>query len=127
MLTDNELVFIKVLYTITNKYNLYVAPQVILYEIIQVNAKAYTSKYQRLLNKIHRKSIDYVLCNNSTFDIVACIELDDETHYRRKRKERDKFLDEIFKEVGIPLIHIKRQDKYSLEEVEKSIISRIKI
>lgn len=47
---------------------------------------------------------------------MCCIELDDSTHEREERIERDLFLDKIFKDT-IKLIRIKVQNYYDYDKI----------
>ena len=124
LMTENETKFYKVLKEIAIKYKCTVFAQVILYEILEVNeSNHWSSRFNSLQNKINRKSIDFTICNNLG-KILFCIELDDKTHYKKKRQERDAFLDEIFDEAQLELIHIKTSNIYSLEFLDKTF-SRI--
>ena len=42
------------------------------------------------------------------------IELDDASHARPERIERDEFVDRVFKTAGLPLLHVPAQANYSL-------------
>jgi hypothetical protein len=46
------------------------------------------------------------------------IELDDKSHQRDDRKERDQFIDQVFKAAGIPLLRVPVKHTYSLQEVQ---------
>lgn len=128
LMTNNEIEFYKVLKEVTEEYHCTIFSQVVLYEILEVNEKNHwSSRYNSLQNKINRKSIDFTICNNIG-KILFCIELDDETHNKKKRKDRDNFLDEIFEEAGVILIHIKRSNFYNkkyIEDLFERIISKI--
>lgn len=53
---------------------------------------------------INKKSIDFVIWNNLTREIVCCIELNGKSHEKLDRKNRDEYIKEIFKKVNIPII-----------------------
>lgn len=113
LLTQKELKFYKLLKSITNKYNLNLFSQVALYEIIK-------SKNIKDFNKIKSKTIDFVIAD-SNCQIKLCIELDDSTHIQEKRQERDKFINELFKQLDIKLLRVPEQNFYNLEELENKI------
>jgi len=68
-------------------------------------------------NKIVQKHLDFVLCDSRTVRIVAAVELDDASHQRRDRVERDAFLDAAMKSADIPLIHIRAAMQYNVDEL----------
>lgn len=124
-MTQSELRFYKFLINVVielkEKYNLRLTifAQVALNRLIDVNNER---KMNPLFDKIARKSIDFALLNENTNKIYCCIELDDETHEREDRQERDILLDKVFKD-NIKLIHIKRQDYYDTNEIIKKILN----
>ena len=65
---------------------------------------------------------------NKKCKIICCIELDDKSHNTEKSKITDNFKNELFKNVGIPLIRFKVKDNYTkdLKDFERSIIYRLK-
>ena len=107
-ITENELKLYKVLKKVAYELKLDIFTQVALNRILEINNRR---KQQQLRNRIDRKSIDFVLYDEKTKKIVCCIELDDSTHEREERIERDLFLDKIFKDT-IKLIRIKVQNYY---------------
>lgn len=112
-ITENELKLYKVLKKVAYELKLDIFTQVALNRILEINNRR---KQQQLRNRIDRKSIDFVLYDEKTKKIVCCIELDDSTHEREDRIERDLFLDKIFKDT-IKLIRIKVQNYYDYNEI----------
>ncbi len=103
-LTMAERKFLRVLINIVKKLNenenknmyFQISTQVAINRIIDINNKRNTALYE----EIKDKSIDYVLYDMNSGNIIACIELDDNTHVNDpKRIERDKLIDKMFKEV----------------------------
>ena len=113
LLTQNELKFYKLLKQITDKMELTIFSQVVMYEI--VNCSNYSE-----FNKIRSKSIDFVITDSSS-KIQLCIELDDTTHNQQKRIERDKTISEIFEKAGVNFLRISVQNFYNLQELENRI------
>ena len=124
-MTQNELRFYKFLINVVielkEKYNLRLTifAQVALNRLIDVNNER---RMNPLFDKISRKSIDFALLDESTNKIYCCIELDDRTHERDDRKERDILLDKVFKD-NIKLIHIERQDYYDTNDIIQKILN----
>jgi hypothetical protein len=54
-----------------------------------------------------------------------CIELDDYTHKQKKRIERDKFIDKLFKDINIKFIRIPVQSYYDKEILKNKIIENL--
>ena len=57
--------------------------------------------------RINRKHVDYVLCESETMKPLAAIELDDRSHLRSDRQERDKLVDEVLNQTGLPIFHFR--------------------
>lgn len=112
-ITESELKLYKVLKKVAYELKLDIFTQVALNRILEINNRR---KQQQLRNRIDRKSIDFVLYDEKTKKIVCCIELDDSTHEREERIERDLFLDKIFKDT-IKLIRIKVQNYYDYNKI----------
>jgi len=53
-------------------------------------------------------------------------QLDDKSHQRKDRQERDAFVDEVFKAAGLPLVHIPVQRTYKLEDINTQIGAYLK-
>lgn len=124
--TLNELNFYTTLIEIAKELNLILFAQVSLYSIIVTKENLNFKTRQTYMNKINRKSIDFVLVNKENCRIKLCIELDDQTHYRKKRKERDNFINELFKELKIPLLRYPSYTVYYKEPLKKKILENIK-
>lgn len=63
--------------------------------------------WQAARNRIDRKHVDFILCKPTDTRPMLVIELDDKTHERADRMERDNFLDSACKAAGLPVLHIK--------------------
>ncbi len=116
LLTKAEYNFDKVLREIVqDKY--YVGRQVVLSSIVEVttNSKSYRSK-------IDKKTIDFVLFNKAGYTPHLAIELDDHSHLRWDRIERDEFVQDVLVKAGIKLVRIKNSYSYDKEELSKIII-----
>jgi hypothetical protein len=63
-------------------------------------------------NRIARKHVDFLLCDPETVRPLLAIELDDSSHNRSDRKERDRFVDGVFAAVRLPLVHVPVSHRY---------------
>lgn len=115
LLTQTELKFYKILKQITEELNLVICPQVSLYEIVR-------NKDFKDFNRISSKSIDFVIAEPN-LKIRFCVELDDYTHNQNKRIIRDKFIDNLFKDLNIKILRIPVQNFYNMEELKNKIKS----
>jgi len=70
--------------------------------------------FRQWLNRIDRKSLDYVVCLRDA-SVIAAIELDDSTHDRGDRKKADQDKEHALASAGVKLI---RWQTKSLPDVE---------
>ena len=73
------------------------------------------------LNKINRKHVDFVLCKPDDLTVLCVIELNDKSHQRKDRQDRDDFLVEACRSAGLPLIMFEAQHAYSPTEISAKI------
>lgn len=73
-------------------------------------------------NRVAMKHVDFVLCDPETWEVLAVIELDDKSHGKTDRKERDSLIDDLFKEADIPVVRFKAKTAYTLGEVQDTIL-----
>lgn len=78
-------------------------------------------------NKIKSKHVDFLVCDKNPVKSKVIIELDDSSHDKRNRQERDEFVDEVFANVGIPIAHVRVRQEYKKEEIIKQIQEACKI
>lgn len=79
------------------------------------------SNWQTAFNKIAYKHFDYVLCEKSTLNVLAAIELDDKSHRSKRAIARDTFLDEACKSAGFKLIRFPAQKAYHITEIKHQL------
>jgi very-short-patch-repair endonuclease len=113
-----------VLEQVTDSSKYYIFPQVSLNNLVTVEKG--TGSYQTYHNKVDRKSVDFVLFEKSTISPVLAIELDDSSHDREDRQERDAFVDRVLAKAGLPLLHVRAQAAYDPKQLAASIIETIR-
>jgi len=86
-------------------------------DIIWPEAKYKSSPWWTAFNKINKKHVDFVLCHPETYEIAAVFELDDSSHKKKDRQERDAFLDQALVSANIPIHHIKASNQYDAERL----------
>ena len=116
VITLTELNFYNILLEIAKELDLILFSQVSLYNIIETKFNN-----QSAFNKIKSKTIDFVLVGKNNCRIKLCIELDDYTHNRYDRIERDKFINKLFTDLEIDLIRFKASNYYNKEALKKRI------
>ncbi len=71
--------------------------------------------------RISAKHLDFVLIERGSSRILAGIELDDRSHDRPERRERDIFLDKAMAAAQVPLLRVRASRSYSQTELQKAL------
>lgn len=122
-LSVSEFSFYKVLVThISDDY--IVCPKVSLSDIFFVTDCKGENKFT-YLNKINRKHVDFLICTKNKMEPVCGIELDDSSHSRADRVERDRFVNKLFAVSKLPLVRIKAINSYNQNEIITKIEENI--
>ncbi|MGB9587544.1 MAG: DUF2726 domain-containing protein [Armatimonadota bacterium] len=124
LMSKAERSFFGVLEQVTDNSKYYIFPQVLLGNLVTVEKG--TGPYQAFHNKIDRKSVDFVLFDRSSISPVLAIELDDASHDRTDRQERDAFVDQVLAKVELPLLHVRAQAAYDPKQLAASISEAIR-
>lgn len=104
LLTKNEWYAYKKLQPLAASMGLVVCPKVRLLDIIEPQKGE--KNYKSLFWKVQAKHVDFLICDQD-LHIKAVLELDDNSHDRKDRQERDTFVDEILQDVGYTVIRTK--------------------
>jgi len=67
--------------------------------------------------RIAQKHVDFLLCHPKTLVPMAGIELDDSSHAREDRQERDEFVNRVFAAANLPLLRFPVKRAYHTGEV----------
>ena len=118
LLTSNELEFYQILSPIVCQHGWQLLMKMRLADIMAVRKG--TEEYMKYFNKIKAKHTDFVFCDPDTLEILAGLELDDPSHERPERIERDEFVDKAYAAAGIPLIHV--WNPIEPEELERILL-----
>ena len=89
-------------------------PTIIEHKIAGQNWKA-------AFKNINGKSVDFVLCDKEHVSPVLAIELDDKTHDRPDRMERDVEVEMMLKQAGVPLLRIENNGGFSPSTVAAKV------
>jgi len=107
--------------TVGDTYHVF--PQVHLSAILNHTVKGQT--WDAAFKHINGKSVDFVLCDKDNLKPVLAIELDDWTHGRDDRRQRDAEVDRIFAGADLPLIHFTDYRKLDSSSITKAISNAI--
>ncbi len=102
LFSKNELYEYKLLKKIADIKGYIICPKVRLLDLVE--PRRGVEKYKTYFYKVQAKHVDFVVCDPN-MHIKAIIELDDSSHDRADRKERDTFVDTVLRSVGYTVIH----------------------
>lgn len=119
LLTRREYAFFKTLQPIAQKHNLMICPKIRLADLVSVPQGTKEAKW---FNYIKAKHVDFTLCDMD-LRVKLIIELDDSTHDRPDRQTRDDFVDRVFQQINVKLLHVRQWG----EDLEPTIIEALNI
>lgn len=100
--------------------DLIICPKIRLADLIEpINGQS-NSAYQKAFNKIKAKHIDFALCTPE-MKVKVLVELDDNSHLRRDRQERDAFVDAALKWSGYHIVHIRKFDDAGVKQLNEAL------
>jgi very-short-patch-repair endonuclease len=80
-----------------------------------------TESRQSHQNRVQSKHLDFVICDRATVRPLVAIELDDSSHSRADRVERDVFLNEVLAAAGLPFVRIRAAASYNVRELAQQV------
>lgn len=118
LLTPAERSFFVVLQrALADEYHLFA--KVRLGDILQVERGIEGKRRYAAFGRISSKHADFVACDLRTFAVLGVIELDDRSHRRPDRQERDRFFDAAMAVAEIPVWRVPVQRSYSPAELRQ--------
>ena len=116
LMTAYEYKFYQILKTLEDEY--IIVPQLNLASIVK---KMNNNKYY---NELFR-NIDFAIFTKDYKKLLLLIEINDETHNQRKRKDRDLKVKKICNDIGVSIITFytkyPNEKKYALNRIEKEL------
>jgi len=113
-LSNAEISFYHVLQLALNGEGV-ICPKVSLAELFFITDN---KEFQRYFNMISRKRIDFLVCDPITMRPLYGVELDDQSHQKAARIQRDAFVEKLFSQAGIPLLRFPAKATYNLADVK---------
>ncbi len=86
-------------------------------DVIRVRPGLSGRHFFQAFNAIACKHVDYVICDPVSHRILCVVELDDRSHDRSERRERDAFVDAALAAAGIPILHVPVRGRYPVGEL----------
>lgn len=94
-------------------------------DVIQLAGKLSRGDWQRAFNKISAKHVDFLLCRADDLRVVLAIELDDASHQKKARVERDRFVEAALKSAQVPLLRVDVRKGYALPDLREKVMLAI--
>jgi len=86
-----------------------------------IDNKVVGQNWNAAFRHINGKSVDFVLCDKAYISPKLAIELDDKTHERPERQERDLEVERILREAGVPLLRLQNRGNFNPTELAQSV------
>jgi hypothetical protein len=96
--------------------NILVFPHVALRDLVAITGID-KADYYKYYNQIDRKQIDFLLVDAKTLKPLFVIELDDSSHQRADRIERDQFVEKVLAVSKVPLVRVPVRQAYDPKEL----------
>lgn len=124
LLTPSERSFFGVIeQIINNKARIFCKVRIA--DIMDISGIKNKRSWWKAFSKISQKHIDFIICSKDDFSFYCAIELNDKSHNKEERKQRDEFIRKIFISVGLPLIEINTSRQYRLSELKEIIYPKL--
>lgn len=122
LFTPDEQHFLRVLEEAAGTYRVF--GKVRLADVLVVRKGLSKSEQQRAFNRVSQKHLDFVLCHPDDLTVFCVVELDDKTHGRSDRRERDAFLERALEAAQVPLIRVPSRRSYNVEALRALLSPR---
>lgn len=94
-------------------------------DVVAVRPGLNNSARAKAFNLISAKHFDFVLCAPGDLSVLCVIELNDASHQKKDRQDRDAFLESVCAAAKLPLITFDAKRTYSAAEVKEQIVERL--
>lgn len=117
LLSAAEYKFYKILKEKCDEADLLICPKVRMEDFLTVTDMQNRAKYR---GRIKSRHIDFVICNEDLY-MLAGLELDDSSHNSAAAQEADRFKDNVFQTIGLPLYRIATEPRCYAERIDEMI------
>lgn len=104
LLTKTEVRSYKTIRPFISGLGLELMAQVRIADVLSVKGSRKSRSWWNAFKKISSKHVDFVVVDPSSFKIICAIEIDDRSHQRKDRRERDSYINKAFKAADVPLL-----------------------
>lgn len=121
--SNAEASFYHVLKQITGE-NVIIFPHVALRDLVFITGIE-KRNYYKFFNQIDRKQVDFLLADAKTLKPILVLELDDLSHQKPDRIQRDIFVEKVLQCAGIPLARVPVQHSYDTKQLSQLFSQKI--
>jgi very-short-patch-repair endonuclease len=119
-LTPNEKAFFRALKSAAGE-GYHVCAQVRLADVVQIREGLNDHTRWKALTQVSSKSVDFLILSAVSLDPVLAIEVDDRSHFRPDRQARDVFVNQVFEEIGLPLLRVRAKFVYDIGQIKAAL------
>lgn len=94
-------------------------------DVVAVKSSSARGVWQRAFNRINAKHFDFVVCRNGDLSIACAVELDDQSHKRQARQDRDAFLLDVCSAISLPFLQVRAQHAYTIAELRTQLCNAL--
>lgn len=121
LLTKAEANFYKYLVQVVDEKNYIIFPKVRIADIVKPKKGLSKKQYNKNFWRTSSKHIDFLIVDKKTYLPIICIELNDSSHNKKNRKDRDVLVDNIMESAEVPIVWIKAKRTYDLNHLKAFI------
>ena len=96
--------------------NIIIFPHVALRDLVSISGID-KSSYYKYFNTIASKQVDFLLVDAKTIKPMLVIELDDSSHHRADRVQRDEFVEKVLETARVPIARVPVKRSYDAKEL----------
>ena len=123
LLSDGELAFYQALRRALPQHVI-ICPKVRLADVINCSGEDWKQGFG---GRISQKHLDFVIADSDSTAIVLAIELDDKSHRRADRRQRDEFLDRALSAANIPLVRVPCAPVYDAKTLRAVLTQKMEV
>jgi len=104
--------------------NFIVLSKVRIEDFVEVRSKS-KNEWWSLRGRIKSRHVDFLICDITTTKPLLAIELDGTSHRNYGRIERDKFVNDVYNEINLEVVHVLKGSDFAQEAVKiKEILEK---
>jgi hypothetical protein len=93
-------------------------------DVIRVKRGMSRAAWQAAFNRIQSKHLDFVACDPSDLTVQFVVELDDKSHAKASRQNRDDFVNHALAAAGVRLLRFPVKRTYSVQDIQNQIFQQ---